>query len=597
MDRGRLTFPLLLTLISSAHAFQGPTSKAVVQDVTHPSAVFNATRGYQAVLPPAYKSTQRRYPVIYWFNGYEHPSEEIANQIAAFVAAHEVIVVRVGPADTVGQFPLYFPELANHVDQNFRTVADRGHRGVTGYSTGGFVAFWMAGKYPDLIGSASAFLPATAATAGPAGFEVDYNLADFYANYDGVRTRLITWTRDSSQFYHRQLNAIWNFAPANHESEDFDSPENAATIARTLEFHLHTFADPLPKPSVFDHADAYPNFNVWGWEVISNRRRPGVTVLENVSATGFRCTVREWIPGGAALEEVKLSIASPKIYTPNSVHAVRYIRLRDGKQRTSPLRADAQGRLNFELDGDAYEVGIGDAPRFAIARYDILDDAWATAGKPVKLRVKLWNKGGARAATAVVKWETSNSGVKFTPATSPVFALKPGESADLNVAFTVADPSRAIVRIVGVLGADRLSFEVPLLPPAETATDFQIADGRTVTVFQHAMKHDDLVLGDGNKDGHAGPGETFAILLPEGDGFRAAELFSNDVCVDNTVRASDSWMDYDRSGASVHYSLPTILNTCQVGHRIHVLARILIPGASDYHYRYAALEIPVWYRE
>jgi hypothetical protein len=437
---------------------------------------------------------------------------------------------------------------------------------------------------------------ATEAQAGPTGFDVEYNLADAYANYDGVRTRLVTWTRDSTQFYHRQLNAIWNFARANHESEDFDSAQNASAIARTLDFHMHAFANPLPKPAVFQHADAYPNFNVWGWEVVSNRRRPAFTVLENVSSTGFRCAVREWIPGGAAIPEVKLSIASPRLFTPGTAHAVRYIRLRDGQQRTATLKADTQGRLNFEMDGDAYEVGIGAEPRIAISGYGLLGDSWATAGKPVKLQVKFWNKGGARTATSMIHWESPNPGVKFQTPASGLFALAPGESALLTLIFTVEDPSRAVVKIVAAAGADRLAFDVPLFPAAEPATDFQIADGRSVNAWQHATRRDDVVLGEGNGDGHAAPGESFAVLLPDGDSLRAAELITNDGCVDNAVRASDAWSDYDHTGASVRYSLPTIRASCEPGHRIHVLARIVIPDAPNHHYRYASLEIPVWYR-
>lgn len=573
-----------------------PPAAAVVQTVTHSSQVFGAAREYEVVLPPAYPSSSKRYPVIYWFNGYEHPSEEIAAQISAFVASHEVIVVRAGPADTVGQFPLYFPELADRVDRTLRTVADRDHRGVTGYATGGFVAFWMAAKYPDLIGSATSFIGATEAPAGPTGFDMEYNLADAYANYNGVQTRLITWARGASPFYHRQLDAIWDFARSHHESEDFDSPQNASAIARTLDFHLHAFANPLPKPAIFNHADVYPNFTVWGWEVVSNRRRPALTVLENVSAAGFRCAVREWIPGGATIPEVKLSIESPPLFSPGTSHAVNYIRLRDGNHRATTLKADAQGRLNFDLDGEAYEVGIGAGPRITTSGYQVLGDDWATAGRPVKLQVKFWNKGAGRSATSTIRWESPNPGVKFQTPTSALFSLAPGESAVLTLSFTVEDPARAIAKIVAAAGEERLAFEVPLFPAAEPAQDFQIADGRTVNAFQQATRREDVVLGTGNSDGHAAPGETFAVLLPDGSSLRAAELFTNDACVDNTARASDSWANYDNSAPSARYSLPTVRPSCEPGHRIHMLARILIPGSPVPHYRYAALEIPVWYR-
>ena len=127
----------------------------------------------------------------------------------------------------------------------------------------------------------------TEAPAGPQGFDVDSALADLYPTLDPVRIRQVA---------------------------------AASSLAETLDFHLDAFAHPLPKPAAFSHADPYPNFGVWDWEVVSDRRRPAFTVLENVSRAGFRSTVREWIPAGAALPEVKLSITSPRLYTPAAVY-------------------------------------------------------------------------------------------------------------------------------------------------------------------------------------------------------------------------------------------------------------------------------------
>ena len=122
------------------------------------------------------------------------------------------------------------------------------------------------------------------------------------------------------------------------------------------------------------------------------------------------------------------------------------------------------------------------------------------------------------------------------------------------------------------------------------------SDGRTLNVYRHATQRAAVAFGEGNQDGHAAPGETFAVLLPEGDALRAAELFTNDTCVDKTLRASDSWNDYDHAGASAAYSLPTIRAECPPGHVVHMLARILIPNAPRHQVRYAAIEIPVWWK-
>lgn len=620
----------VLAPLAAACAFQAakPPPPAIIEDHTHPSQVFGEVRAYRIFLPPAYRVSTRRYPVIYWFHGYGEGANQSANgrnydeggyggdTIAGFVATHDVLVVKwdgynprtrgenyprpynVGPVETSRQFPLYFPELVDYIDKTYRTMADRDHRAVTGYSNGGFMSFWIAGKYPDLVSSASSFMGSPEFFVGPQGFDVEYNVEDLYANYDGVRTRLITGARDFVQFYHRRLNALWRPVLPDHETENFDSDHGTPGIGKTLEFHMRSFAKPAPRPTVFSHTDVYPNFTVWNWSVASNRRQPGFTVLGEVCATGFRSAVREWVPGGAAMPNVKLSIESPAIYVPGRAQTVTYIRLRDGDVRRSVQRADGQGRLTFELDGEAYEVGVSAAPLVTVSGYEIADAAWATASQPVRLRVRFWNKGGARSATSLVQWKSSSPDVKFEPPSSRLFALGPGESATLPVTVTVMDPARAMVRILAMDGVNAVPFEVPLFPPAEPTTDFEIADGRTVKVFQHAVTPAEMRLGEGNGDGHAAPGETFAVLLPESPGspLRAAELFTNDSCVVNTNRISDSWSDYDHVGASVKYSLPVIRPDCEPGHMLPMLARIVIPDAPNHQVRYRAILLPVWYR-
>jgi hypothetical protein len=498
-----------------------------------------AVRAYRVYLPPAYATSRAaRYPVIYWFHGYEAENEARDRALGAYVATHPVIVVDSGPADTTGQFPLYFQELIEHIDQTLRTIPDRDHRAVTGSAAGGFLAIWQAAKCPDLVSSASSFGAAVEAPAGPQGFEVDSALSDLYSSSEGVRIR---------------------------------QGAASSSVAEALDFHLAAFAHPLPQPTAFHHADPYPNFGVWNWEVVSDRRRPGFTVLENVSRAGFRCTVREWIPAGAVLPEVKLSVTSPRLYTPGAVYPVTYIRLRDGKVRRAIPKADARGRLSFDLDGDAWEVGIGAVAGVALSGFEIEGAAWAAAGKPVQVRLKFWNKGSSRSATRLLEWQSPTPGVKFQFATSRLHSLAPGESTTLPVTFTIARAAVSGARIVAVDGNLRLSLDIPVYPEATAFANYQIADGLAVPPYSR--------LGEGNGDGHAAPGESFAVLLPDAGALRAAELFTNDACVDNTLRISQG---------GTRISVPSIRRTCEPGHRIQMLARIGL--------NYFALKIPVWYR-
>ena len=143
----------------------------------------------------------------------------------------------------------------------------------------------------------------------------------------------------------------------------------------------------------------------------------------------------------------------------------------------------------------------------------------------------------------------------------------------VSVTFTVDHAAVAGARIVAGSEADRsYAIDIPVYPAAPAFTDYKIADGLTLAPYTRA-------LGEGNRDGHAAPGESFAVLLPDAGALRAAELITNDVCVDNSVRISEG---------STPISVPTVRANCEPGHRIQMLARV---GLS-----YFALEIPVWYR-
>lgn len=185
-------------------------------------------RSYHVYLPAGYAGSPKRYPVIYWLHGYESGADERSAQLAAWTAKHPAIVIDSGPAETSGNYPLYLPELADRVDHTLRTLADRDHRAVSGFGTGGFLALWLAAHSPDFIGSASALSPVRSAPVGPNGFEVDTPIEDLRTDFQSVRTRLF----------------------------------NSGDVPGALDFHLAAFADPLPKPKTFSHADPYPNFTI-----------------------------------------------------------------------------------------------------------------------------------------------------------------------------------------------------------------------------------------------------------------------------------------------------------------------------------------------
>ncbi len=508
-----------------AFAAQTWAADAIIRDLTHESKIFHETRHYRIFLPPAYESSAQRYPVIYWFHGYgerfnkgpsgkeyDRSNDYGGDNLANFVAVHDVIIVKldgdnqpssrpwnIGPVETDRQFPLYFPEFVVYMDAHYRTIPDREHRATAGLSMGGFMSFWIAGKYPDLISSASNFMGSPEFVAGPRDFPVEYNHNDMAANYAGVRTRLVTGSRDFIRFYHGLMNQIWRM-PA-HETEDFDSDHGTPGMGKTLSFHMKAFSNPLPRPDFWSHADVYPNFSVWGWTVETDRALPGFTSLESVSRSGFDSSVREWLPGGRLLGAVHVKITTAALYPANSRIPVTTVRLRDNKIQRHQQLADAEGRLHFEFEGDEVQVKIG-------------------------------------------------------------------------------------------AGLVERSIKTTKLPSAPLSTDFQIADHRTFRVFQHATQQQTMTLGQGNGDGFVNAGEQIAVLFPDGNAFRAAELIGDSDCVDLTTRVSDYWGDYDYVGASAKYTLAKIGLYCP-GRTIKLFARVIFPNKPNHQLREFTIELHV----
>lgn len=530
------------------------------QDSTHFSQVMDAERSYHVYLPGSYATDQqKRYPAIYWLHGFEASSIRDAHTkaFADYAAAHNVVIVDSGPAETPGQFPLYLPELIEHIDGAVRTLPDRNHRGVSGYGLGGFLAHWSAAKFPDLIASASDVAGITKASLGPEGFAVDCSLDDLRPALDGIA-----------------------------------SLYNAADADGALDFHMQAFAAPPAKPAVFRHIDPYPNFSIWGWEVASDRREPGFSYLDAVSSHGFHSVVREWLPGGDTLTNVKLSIEMPPHTFPaRSTQPVTVVHVGDGKVRHGVQKVDADGRLSFDLDGDEYEVGISAEPVIAVSGFNVADAGWASVGA-IKLRVKFWNLGAARSGTIPVAWESPNEHVKIDDPSGRLVALNSGQSMDLPMEFRYDGPAPAAARLIALVAGNRLSIDVPVFPTAPESKDYVIADGRALDHIEHGSQKIKSTLGQGNGDGFAAPGESFAILIPDGDSYRLAELFTNDPFVDNTVRESDDW----GAGVSVNYSVPTIRKECDPGRRIRFLARIYTQSPTGPLPRYVWIELPVWYR-
>tara|TARA_R100001377_G_scaffold22998_1_gene12409 strand:+ start:435 stop:1445 length:1011 start_codon:yes stop_codon:yes gene_type:complete len=147
-----------------------------LQTVEFFSPAVQRTMKYDIVLPPDYEAGDKRYPVIYLLHGYMQNYTVWGRNLGATFYArslNELILVLPDAGNTwfvnyaasdggKDQWEDYLIEdVIGHVDANFRSIDDRAGRALAGLSMGGFGAFSLGLRHPDMfvsLGSTSGAL-------------------------------------------------------------------------------------------------------------------------------------------------------------------------------------------------------------------------------------------------------------------------------------------------------------------------------------------------------------------------------------------------------------------------------------------------------
>ncbi|RIH62817.1 hypothetical protein D1164_22930 [Mariniphaga sediminis] len=611
---------------------------AKIIDQSHYSNVLGEIRNYRVFLPQGYeKNSEKRYPVIYYYHGWsqryfgsirdfqaDEGESNGGDNIANFAAQHDVIIIKadgfnrrpneeyylrpynVSPVETYRQFPLYFPELVNHIDNKYRTIADRNHRAISGLSMGGFMTFWISGKYPHLVSCAGNFCGSTEFVVGPYDFPVEYRHQDMYKNYGGVNLRLNYGDKDFIRAYHQDMNKIWTQVIDNYEYKVYDAGHSTAGLSEMFEFLMKSFENPPAKPAKWNHIDVYPAFTVWDYQVNSDRNIPGFTILENVDRRGFKCSVRTFLPDGELMPSVKLSVTTPPIYNKDQFYQIYDLNPLTEELEINSIKSDNKGQLRIELDGGIQEIGINkidDDPNLTVASYQIENHNWVTHNKKMDLSVRLLNKGVKAGNNVRAKLEATRKSVDILQAESVFDKIESGKIKQSSSTFSFrikeneVEIERFKLTIYDEKGNEWTDFiDVPIMIDEPLIKDFIIADGKT---FEVAAAGDDTVsvfLGKGNGDGKANPGESIVILAKdEGQNYRTL-LHSSDPYVNPGgihLRESDNWSSYDHVGGSAKYSIPVISSDSPEGHLIRFFAEYWLPDYPDHIIKRGVVEIQV----
>ncbi len=614
------------------------TGKTIITDFRHYSNVFGEMRNVRIFLPPSYYDNPgKRYPVIYFYHGWSqryfgsinHTGEDEGesnngDNIASFVETNDVIVVKpdgynrkpdeeyylrpynVSPVETYRQFPLYFPELIEFIDANYRTFPDREHRAISGLSMGGFMTFWISGKYPHLVSAAGSFCGSPEFFVGPQEFPSEYRHIDMAKNYKGVNVRLNYGNMDFIRCYHRDLNKVWPGIMNNYEYKIYEAEHTTCGLGEMFDFFMRTFADPPDKPEKWEHIDVYPSFEVWDYFVDTNRDRPGFTIIENVDNRGFKSSVREFLSDGELMSYVKLSVLTAPIYDKNQLYIVKDFNLQTNTCTEKTVRSNDSGRIKIDLDGGVHEIGINkieDKPNLCCGNIEITNQPWAVAGRETRIKLSLLNKGMSEAVNVKAVLSPFRNNVNIIKNIASFGNIAAGNSSKSTdyLSFSVIPDTIEIIKLKLLISDDNKNewpdyIEIPVRKDPPNFFEFEIADGRLIDVASSGTDTTELFLGNGNGDGIANPGESIVILVKDQGLYRRTELFSADPYINQNginERQSDDWTNYDYVGGSAKYSVPLISSDCPDNHTIEFVASYWLPAYPDHIIKYGKISVTV----
>lgn len=611
--------------------------EATIVDARHYSQVLAEARDYRIFLPPGYsKDATKRYPVIYFFHGwsqryfgssnpygdFDKGEENGGDNIAAFVSKHDVIVVKadgynrspnedyyvrpynVSPVETYRQFPIYFPELIDHIDTHYRTMPDREHRGIAGLSMGGFMTFWIAGKYPHLVSAAGNFCGSPEFIVGPKDFPVEYRHLDMYKNYGGMNVRLHYGDKDFIRGYHEDLNKVWPQVIDNYSFKIFDAAHSTAGMGEMFSFILKTFDNAPPKPERWHHTDVYPTFTVWDYNVMTDRSQAGFTVLEKVDRHGFRSAVREHLPDGKLMPSVNVTVRTAPVYEKNERYVITRFNTTTSEKSREELQSDHQGRLTIGLSGGAHEIGINRSeqqPNITVTAYELQGRNWATGGEDIQVNITVLNKGTAEGRNLTMRMTPTRPGTDVINGEAIVSVIPANATGNVTMSFRVNDPGLEIIRLRLATRDGRKNewidhMQIPIKRKSSDFADFEIADGRVLTVAKSGVDTETVKLGAGNGDGFANPGESIVILVRDGKKLWRTDVTSNDKYLDPfgiKIRKSDNWSPLDHVGASAKYDVPLISSDCPTDHTLELFVQYWLPEYPLHHTREGIVRVKV----
>ena len=511
---------LVVALVLAAHL----TAGQAYFDRTHDSKVFGEPRKYRVFLPADYSTSSKRYPVVYYFHGHSDrytlekydDGLDTVPKVAAFVAEHDVIVVAADgyvardytgfyggtPYDVMlsgGDYDYgqYFLELVRHVDATYRTLTSRRYRGTAGLSMGGFMSLYLSARYPDLIGSASAFNPGPEFYVGEKGRRSLWRPKDHVPGHRHTMVRLVRASGDYISQYHEETRNAYAIA----QDVDFEYRQDeyhrhwATSIAETLEFHMRAFANPAldDVPVDWDYTSPFREFSVRDYLLDAEISEPALVYLEHVTQGGLRIRTRRWAPDGPPATCASMSLVTAALYHPGADYRLLDYGLATGRTTEQSIQADREGRLRAQVDCSGHELsftgpGASEQPPvlLPVTAKDVLR---LSPGMILSLPIRVFNPRSVPLTDLHAELSSAYPTVAVLKGDSQAKEIAPGGTADLSSNFNIRLTSgggdfahaRLVLKLVydgyheAVINVDVLIAPEKMPPPADAV----VLDGRT----------------------------------------------------------------------------------------------------------------------
>lgn len=596
-----LFFGLVIIQIS-CNEIQKPTS---FSDETHFSEVFGKEKGYRIYLPEGYEKTKNKYPVIYYLHGWggRHFKSGGAKfefeMIGDLVDKYQIILVmcdgnmeeseprpyNIGYHDHMvfqPQMKDYFLELVDYIDATYRTRNDRESRGLIGHSMGGFMTYYLAGKYPDKISAAVNSMGSTEFFIGHPDNYTLFPIRYAFSNLKDVQIRLHNSTIGELSDLNKETHkaALWE-DNLKYEYEEFegghamDKPGRPYIFEKAIQFVINAFENPISKKDKWSHYDLYDNFEVWGYSVESNKKQPGYLFLKDVSALGFGFYTKEWLPNGPSLNDCLTTITTANSYKPNTDYYIKDYNQKEKSLLKSMQKSDSEGRLKINVNSDGHEIGISEKsgkPKLTFINYTINENKKILrTGSKNNLTLKILNLGGVAKSDKriTVNLSSNDKGTIFEPSTLQGAIDKDGKVVIPPIVVLCnkrppLDATPPEVKIKVSLATDNLIFDeefsVPVFFDVPFFNQLTIDDGLSVQ---------DTIVGVGNGNGKASPGEEIMIYT---DGHRTQLYYDDPYIIGERLFDETLPARWDEDGITLS-SIIKISENCPNDHQLNLLAK------------------------